>query len=225
MRQPSPAGLALLATLVLAPIPLPAAEATPDAATLLFEENQLAQSPPGTILAYAYSRKTTDDAKYGHSFDDRVRLTLEAGAKPDERTVEVELFTGQNKRPAGPFPDMTGNPILSLFLENHVLALAKQLEANPRYLKNAIRAGLRDKAEVSQAPIEMGGRTVPGWHVRIAPFRDDPNKARMLGLDGLVYDFLVAKDVPGEIVEISIKAPASGAPLFEERIAYDAGAH
>ena len=105
--QPSRLGLALLCALILLPGGLPAAEATPDAATLLFEENQLARSPPGTVLSYAYRRKTADDAKYGRSFDDRVRLTLEAGAKPDERTVEVELFTGQNKRPAGPFPDMT----------------------------------------------------------------------------------------------------------------------
>jgi hypothetical protein len=205
---------------------LSAAEGTPDAATLLFEENQLAKSPPGTVLDYAYSRKTSDDAKYGRSFDDRVRLILEAGAEPEVRTVEVELFTGQNRRPAGPFPDMTGNPMLSLFLENHVLALARQFQANPRYLKNAIRAGLRDRAEVSRAPVEVGGRTMPGWHVHMAPFVDDPNKARMLGLDGLAYDFLVAKDVPGEIVEISVKMPrVAGAPSFEERIAYEAKAH
>ena len=48
----------------------------------------------------------------------------------------------------GRFADMTGNPLLSLFLENHIGALSQQLHANPRYLKNAIRAGLARQGRV-----------------------------------------------------------------------------
>ena len=203
-----------------------AGEAAPDAATLLFEEPQLEATRPGDVLSYSYSRKTVDDAKFGPSFDDQIRLTVAAGDKPASRTLEVQLFSGGNRRPAGPFPNMTGNPILSLFLEHHVGRLSTQFYANSRYLKNAVRAGLRDKAEVTQTKIEVNGRSVAGWHVRMTPFRDDANKARMLGLDTLTYDFVGAKDVPGEIVEIRAFAPGpDGSTLLDERVLYDAKAN
>jgi hypothetical protein len=94
--------------------------APPDAGTLLFEEPQLETTRPGDVLNYSYSRKTSDDGKFGPSFSDRIRLTIEKGEKAESRTVEVQLFTGANRRAAGPFLDMTGNPLLSLFLENHI---------------------------------------------------------------------------------------------------------
>jgi hypothetical protein len=43
--------------------------------------------------------------------------------------------------------DVSSNPILALFLEHHVEALFQVLGANPRYRKNAVRAGLGEKAK------------------------------------------------------------------------------
>jgi hypothetical protein len=147
---------------------------------------------------------------------------LAAGDSPQSRTVDVELFSGPRRLPTGTFADMTGNPVLSLFLELHVKTLSERLQANPRYLKNTIRAALRDKAEVTEAQLSVDGRSVPGWRVRISPFRDDPNKSRMHGLGGLVYEFTVAKAVPGGIVAVGVEAAApQGPPLLSERIAYD----
>jgi hypothetical protein len=202
--------------------PLAAAPAAPDAATLLFEENQLAAVAIGSTLVYDYSRRTANAEALGEGFDDQVKVTLTAGHTQDSRTADVELLTGPRRLPTGSFADMTGNPVLSLFLELHVKTLSERLNANPRYLKNAIRAALRDKAEVTPAEVSVGQRNVAGWRVRVTPFRDDPNKARMRGLDGLVYEFVVAEDVPGEIAEIRVEAPApQGPPLLTERIAYD----
>jgi hypothetical protein len=222
MKQALRLGIFLVSTIGLGPS-LHAAGGPPDAATLLFEENQLEAAPPGATLVYDYSRKTVDDARYGASFDDQVRLMLAAGSRPESRTVDMELFTGPRRLPTGTFANMTGNPLLSVFLELHVKVLSEKLHANPRYLKNAIRAALRDRAELSEARLEVASQSHQGWHVRITPFRDDANRGRMLGLDSLVYDFSIAKDVPGEIVEIHVEAPApQGPPLLDERIAFDA---
>jgi hypothetical protein len=203
-----------------------AEDAPLDAATLLFEEPQLATTHPGDKLTYSYSRHTSDDAKFGPSFDDRIRLAVDKGASAQGRNVDVQMFSGAHGRAAGPFEDMTGNPLLSLFLENHVDILSTQFHANVRYLKNAIRAGLRDKATVEAGPVDIGGRSVPGWHVHVAPFVADPNKDRMLGLDTMTYDFAVTKEIPGEIAEIRVTAPGGqgAAPLLDERVVYDAKA-
>jgi hypothetical protein len=215
---------ALLLALGAAPKAVVSAQtAALDATTLLFEEPQLAGTKPGDVLAYSYSRKASDTALFGPSFDDTIRLTVEKGSRDDTRTVRVELFTGANRRAAGPFEDMAGNPILSLFLEQHIEVLASQFQANPRYFKTSIRAALRERATVTSDEIKLGRRSFPGWHVTIAPFKDDPNKALMHGLDAMTYDFAVTKAIPGEIAEIHVTAP--GAPngnLLDERIVYAA---
>ena len=199
------------------------ADSVPDAATLLFDRPQLEGTKPGDVLAYSYSRKVSDAALFGPSFDDTIRLTIDRGANDDSRTVRVELFTGANRRAAGPFQDMTGNPILSLFLEQHIQVLASQFEANPRYFKTIIRAALRDKAVVTKDAVEIGGRSFSGWHVKITPFKDDPHKALMKGLAAMVYDFAVTKDVPGQIAEIRVTAPdGPNRDLLDERIVYAA---
>lgn len=216
----------ILAVLALAAAsPARAQAAAPDAGTLLFEEPQLKGVAPGTTLTYAYSRKATDPDRYGPSFDDTIRLAVDKGANADSRTIAVTMFTGEHRRPAGPFEDMTGNPALSLFLENHLQELANRLHANPRYIKNAIRAALRDKAVVEKTSVEVDGRRLDAWHVRIVPFTDDPNRARMNGLDTLVYDFTVAADLPGEIVRLAATAPGpDGKLLIDESLSYDAKA-
>ncbi|QEN86339.1 hypothetical protein FZC33_09250 [Labrys sp. KNU-23] len=199
-----------------------AAPAIPDAATLLFEEPQLDKTSANQVLTYAYHRKSADDKLYGASFEDTIRLTLDKGETPQTRTVKVQLFSGSNRRAAGPFENMSGNPVLSLFLEHHIGVLAESYRANPRYFKTAIRVALRDKAEVKPAEIPFEGRTLPGWRVTIQPFSDDPNKARLNGLDTLRYEFLVARDLPGEIARIEVSAPGKNSPLLDEGISYEA---
>jgi hypothetical protein len=194
----------------------------PDAATLLFDEPQLTETTAGEVLTYDYHRKTSNDTLYGPSFQDKIKLTVDKGASSDTRTIAVDLFSGANRRAAGPFENMTGNPILSLFLEHHIDVLSDLFHANPRYLKNAIRAAFRDKATIDKADVTVGGHAMPGWRVRIAPFKDDPNGARMNGLDTMTYEFLVAKDLPGEIADIQITAAGPNAVLLDEGVSYEA---
>jgi len=215
-------GFVVLASGVIAVGAACAGNAPPDATSLLFDEPQLADAPVGEVLTYDYHRKTSNDALYGPSFQDKITLTIDKGSTGTTRTVAVMLFSGANRQPAGPFEDMSGNPLLTLFLEHHIQILSQLYHANPRYLKDAIRAAFRDKAEVDQTEVSVGGRSVPGWKVEITPFKDDPNKARMNGLDTMTYRFLVAKDVPGEIADIRVTAAGANAMLLDEGVSYDA---
>jgi hypothetical protein len=199
-----------------------APESPPSAADILFERPQLKNLKPGDSLTYSYSFKSADEKLFGPSFDDRIALRIEPGDAPDKKTVAVEMFSQARRRAAGPFDDMTGNPLLTLMLEENLQRLSQIFQANPRYMKTAIRLALRNAA-ARPDPSGAGGA---GWRVEVAPFRDDPHKTRMHGLDSLTYLFRVSPEAPGEITEIDISArDPKGAVLFEETTLYAGKAH
>jgi hypothetical protein len=199
------------------------AAAPPSAADLLFDQPQMKNAAPGSTITYNYLRRSgISGGPFGAPLQDTVALKIEPGKSPDARDIRVTMFSGLNRVPAGPFEDMAGNPVVSLFLENHLRALAKVLEANPRYLKLAIRRGLREKATVTPTKVEFDGRTVEGWRVVTKPFEGDAMTQRMRGLDDLTYTFVTAPSVPGEIVSIEASSKnKDGGELLEEKLNYD----
>src|ERR687885_2284586 len=122
------AGLALLAVSG----PVRAGEA-PAAADLLFDTPYLSRLAPGITLAYDFSRQDSNPALFGPAFEDKIELTLAPDADDNTRTAVVSYFTGERHRAAGPFREMTGNPIVMLFLEQDVLTMSHVLHGNPRY--------------------------------------------------------------------------------------------
>jgi hypothetical protein len=196
-----------------------------DPADLLFERPQWQAAAPGTRLVYRYQRATPLESVFGPNFEDRIRLTLEDAASANARTVRVEMFSERRRRAAGPFEDVTSNPVLLLFLEHHLETLTRALKANPRYFKNAIRAALRDKASVTPTTVEWRGQSLPGWRIEARPFVDDAHKDRMRGLESLTYTFTTSDAVPGGILSMEARAVAAdGNELFREILAYDQSA-
>ena len=196
---------------------------TPTATDLLFDYPQMKNTAPSGTLTYDYLRRSgISKGPFGAPLQDKVTLTVDPGKKPETRDIKVEMFSGLNRRPAGPFEDMEGNPIVSLFLENHLQALARVLEANPRYLKLAIRRGLRDRAEVTPTKVMVGGKEVEGWRIVTRPFVGDPMSERMRGMDDLTYTFVTSSAVPGEIVSMEAAAKSKdGGELLEEKLGYE----
>lgn len=205
------------------PAPATTGTATPSAGDLLFEQPQMKNAAPGSTLTYEYLRRSgITKGPYGPPLSDAIKLTVEPGKTAENRDIRVQMFSGGNRIPAGPFLDMPGNPVLSLFLENHLKGLASLLEANPRYIKNAIRKGLREKATVTATQLEYKGRKVDGWRIEMQPFVGDEQTERMRGFERLTYTFVTSPEVPGEIVSIHARAERpDGGELLEERLDYD----
>lgn len=199
------------------------AAAPPSAADLLFDQPHMKNAAPGSTITYDYLRRSgISKGPFGPPLSDTVTLKLEPGKSPEGRDISVTMFSGMNRMPAGPFEDMSGNPVVSLFLENHLRSLAKVLEANPRYLKLAIRKGLREGAAVTPTKVTVGGREVDGWRVEIQPFAKDAMEQRMRGMDKMTYTFITSPEVPGQIVSIEAQSKnAEGGELLEEKLSYD----
>ena len=216
------ASVGLLSALLLLPCATTFADEAPkrDVASLLFENPDWKEAPAGSTITYDYSRDAHGSPDYGATFDDTIKLTLEAGEDAANRKVDVAMFSGTRKIPAGPFANVSTNPVLLLVFENQVQELSRLFQANPRYLKNAIRKAWREAAQIEDVSLSVGGKTVPGTRITTHPFLNDPMKDLMKGLDTLTYVIDVADSVPGEIVAIDIHAPADGAPKFSETLRY-----
>lgn len=201
----------------------PANAAAPDASDLLFDQPQMRNAAAGSTLTYDYLRRSgIEKGPFGAPIQDTITLKVEPGKSADGRDIAVVMFSGMNRVPAGPFADMTGNPVVSLFLENHLKALARVLEANPRYLKLAIRKGLRERATVAPTKVSFNGREVDGWRIVTRPFAGDAMSGRMRGLDDMTYTFVTSPAVPGEIVSMEASSKTKdGGELLEEKLGYD----
>lgn len=226
--------LALLASPVLAqgsppadaPAVVKANTGIPNASDVLFEQPQMKNVAPGTTLTYGYLRRSgIEKGPFGPTLDDRIKLVIEPGSAADNRTIRVEMFSGANRFPAGPFADMPGNPVMTLFLEHHLIGLSRVMKANPRYFKNAIRKSLRENATVSSVEATFKGKPVKAWRIETQPFVNDAMKDRMRGMNNLTYVFVTSEAVPGELLSIDVVSKnAEGGDLLEEKLSYDQNA-
>jgi hypothetical protein len=198
------------------------AQEAPGASELLFETHDWQALPADAALLYRYERVSNLSSEQVRGFSDTIRLVVRPGSAADKRNVQVEMFSSPHRRPAGPFDEVTGNPILILFLEQHLQTLAAAVGANPRYLRNAIRTGLREKASVTPTTITYQDRSVSAWRIETQPFAQDPHRARMRGLDVLSYSFVASERVSGKIFFIDVKAvTGDGRTLLQETLSYD----
>ena len=200
------------------------AAAPPSAADLLFEQPHMKNAAPGSTITYDYLRRSgIAKGPFGPPLTDTLTLTLEPGKSPEAATSASMMFSGLNRVPAGPFEDMPRQPGgLAVPGEPPPSSLAKVLEANPRYLKLAIRKGLREAATVTPTKVTVSGREVDGWRVVIQPFAKDAMEQRMRGMDKMIYTFITSPEVPGEIVSIEASSKnAEGGELLEEKLSYD----
>lgn len=219
------AAVVLAAGLVLAPGLGGAATAQgvrADVGELLFDKEHFAATAPAATIRYSYARTSKDAERTKPSFKDFIELKLEPGTKPQARTVSVVLFKGPMHRPAGPFPEVTWNPIAIMMLEYHLGDFAKIVGGNARYFKNAIRAGMREAATSEPVKVTVGGKEVDATRITIKPFVKDPQAARFGVFVNTTYQFVVSDAVPGMIHEIRITTPdpAGGEPVLEEVTRY-----
>ncbi|SMO73150.1 hypothetical protein [Paracoccus laeviglucosivorans] len=113
-------------------------------------------------------------------------ITLSAATDPSDGKPVLELAedTQRIKRKIGPFPSSSGDPTLTFFLETVARDMAALTGGSPFYIRNRLKDALFRGGEVRQE----GGAQIAVF----APFKDDENRARMLGFETLELRFTLA---------------------------------
>ena len=96
-----------------------------DPVDALFDKPHLQNLPAGAAITYRFERIGSDERLLGPSFADDIVLTVKSVASSGARDVEISVFTGDRQRPGQIITELTGNPLLVLFLDRVVSNLSR----------------------------------------------------------------------------------------------------
>jgi len=174
-------------------------------AALLFDAPHFATATPDAPLAYERRRSADPALNLGADLIEAVTVT--------PRTSGGILVTltpeGGPTRRLPPFEGVPGNPLLMLFLENTLRAVAQATGGSPFYLRNRMKAALRDGLTEAEGP---DGITV----LTASPFADDPNAAKMGPFGALSLRFELSDSLPGGFRLLRAVAPGPDGTDFVE---------
>mgnify|MGYP005751675733 CR=1 FL=1 len=190
------AGLA--AALALAPLAAAAAEA----GDALFTERGPWSLGDETV-AWSLTRQGPPAEGFRPIEDGSITLTEVIDPSDGAPALEVTQDDGTRSRRIGLFPVSSGDPVLTIFLEQTVRDMAAITGGNPDYIRNRIKDAVFRGGEIRQD----GAATVASFQ----PFASDPNAARMAGFETLSMTFVM--DDPAEPIRqmLAETDPASGA--------------
>lgn len=225
-------GKALASTLcramaALLAMALCSAQAQERPAELLFARPHLSSLPAGSELTYRLERLPSDTRLLGEPFNDEIKLVVRSANASGSRDIDMRIFTGERAREINALTELTGNPLLVIFLDRAVSNMARLTGGAAPYFKDRLRAALRDKATSEAAKVEFAGRMLDATRIIVRPFADDANAGQMLGYAESRFEFLVAEAAPGMLLEMTSKFASSlrDAPKLDERIVLKSSSH
>jgi len=209
MRTVLAALLALLSSLAGAADDISAAERA------LFMTDHLAALPAPARLQYAFRKSGSLEA----SFEDRVTVTWQAKPGANCCTASTEFLGGPRRIQLPEIESAQGNPVILHFLERDIREMQRLTRGKPNYFRKRIRMALYQGATMRDLSVNYQGRSVAAREFVIAPYLDDPLRARFEKLAGKNYVFTLSGEVPGGVVSIQTQvAGAANAPLLREEM-------
>jgi hypothetical protein len=207
-------------TVLLAMALWPAQAQDRPAADILFAHPHLSGVPLGSELTYRLERSPSDTKRLGEPFGDDIKLVVKSVAASGTRDIDLQIFTGERARDIHSITELTGNPVLVIFLDRAVSDMVRLTGGKAAYFKNRFRAALRDSATSEATRAEFEGKMLDATRVVVRPFVGDANAGRMLGYEGSQFEFLLAEAVPGMLLDMKSKFVSTmpDAPKIEERI-------
>jgi hypothetical protein len=206
---------------------LAAAQAPSDAASasapisqaeqLLFTHPHLASVRQPQTLSYAWSAQSAASG----AASGRATLALQARADGSCCSAHVDYPATEVAIHLPDFDDATANPVILYFLEAEVRRLQRTTTGQSAHFRRQMRMALATNAQVSDATVRWHGRDVPAHAVRVAPFLDDPYRARFEREAATEYEFLLSDDVPGGVASLTATLPdpaAASVPLERRRL-------
>jgi hypothetical protein len=209
----------LLLVLGAALLPAAAAENYSSAEQALFMRDHLGSLKPPLTLHYHYRKSGTLEP----GFDDRVSIVLARAAEGGCCAASTTFLQGTRHLSLPDIEAAKGNPVILYFLERDVREMSRLTKGQAAYFRKRIRMAAYQGATVEAARVQHGGKNVAAQRITLAPYVDDPLRARFNKLERKRYVFTLSPNVPGQVASIVAEVDGAGgdAPLLAEALWLD----
>ncbi len=160
-------------------------------------------------------------------FSDTVELHIVEVHKDGKKDVQVNFFTGERHQDVPPQKNVSGNPVLGIYLQGDVYEMRRLTEGGWRYFQRQVKFALADNATMETVSIDYQGQKVKGTKITITPYAQDPRRKLFEKFAGKVYEFTLSEQIPGTLYQIHTLVPnksaegtASPRPLIEEKLSF-----
>lgn len=217
-----PTRLAALLLLASAALAARAADDFSSAERALFMTNHLAAMKPPTTLRYGFRKSGSLESGYAEP----VSVHLKPAVDGSCCAVSADFLEGEHRVNLPEVEAATGNPVILYFLERDTREMKRLTKGQPTYFQKRIRMAIYQGAKEMSATVLYGGKPVAARQFVVAPYVDDPLKARFENLSGKTYEFTLSDAVPGGVYSIRtrVDGPNPAQPLLVEELLID-GAH
>jgi hypothetical protein len=186
----------------------------------LFMSDQLSTLHPPATLRYAFSK----GGSLEENFEDKVAIQLSAKADGACCAAKAEFLAGPRKLTLPDLESAQGNPAILYFLERDIREMQRLTKGQANYFRKRIRMAVYQAATISQLSVPWGGKDVAARQIAIAPYVDDPLRARFEKFANKQYVFTLSDEVPGGVYAIRTRidaGPDAKAPLLVEEMLLD----
>jgi hypothetical protein len=188
----------------------------------LFMSDQFTKVRPPQTLHYRF-RKT---GSLEPGFDDQASITVKPSSDGKCCSASGEFLSGARRVQLPPVEGTEGNPVTMYFLERDIHEMQRLTKGQSNYFRKRIRMAVYQAATLRDVSLPFRGKTVAGREITIAPYVDDPNRAKFETLATKEYVFTLSDAVPGGVYAIRTVTSdsAKGAdapPLLAEELLLD----
>jgi hypothetical protein len=120
--------------------------------------------------------------------------------------AQVSDHSGNVSVPSG---GLQCNPVIIYFLERDIAEMQGLTGGQRRYFQQRLRLALAAGPRIETVTSEIGGKSVSARRIVVQPYLNDPNSARFAQFTAKRYTFLLADEVPGQVLLIRTDLPGA----------------
>lgn len=184
----------------------------------LFVADHLGKLRPPATLQYRFERSGSLEP----GFDDSVAVVLKAQPNGKCCAAATEFLSGPRRLSLPEIESAQGNPAILYFLEHDIREMQRLTKGKSNYFRKRIRMAVAESATIAELTLPWRGASVKARQITIAPYLDDPLRARFEQLATKRYVFTLSDAVPGGVLSIRTQVDGAGGataqPLLAEEM-------
>jgi hypothetical protein len=191
-----------------------------DAEVKLWLTDHLANIKQPLSLYYEFEKSGSLE----DGFSDSIYLKILELNEDGTKNAALDFFTADQKQDvsADNVTNITGNPVLGIFLQGDVYEMNRLAGGHWRYFHKQIKVSLRKDAVIEPASFNFNGKEYQGEKIIFSPYLNDPHRRDFEKYAEKSYEFIFSDDIPGSLYQIKTVIPdtskESADPLISETI-------